>query len=209
MGRDIARALASTGDVTLKVEDDGSKDGEPLVHLVLTIQGERADYWIDLEHGAIPRRILNSDPKGEPVIELRYDDIQPAGNGAWFPHRMTIFFKGGACKELVVDEADFTARPTAADLRLEFPEPVSLMNTATLMKYAPRKVWDVANLSGTGASAVPGVRISIQGPRAPAPPMAGELEARPAWALPTVVVGLVLTAAGALVYFGRRRYGAA
>ena len=207
IGSDIKRSLSPPRDVQMSVsEEEATVDGRKVVHLVGTFGDAKRDYWVDLERGAIPLRILDTDAKNEPGWEMRYGDVRPAGNGAWFPYRMSLYLPPGLSKDLVVDSADFEARPAAKDFRLEFPKAMPLDDPVKGIRYEPRAVWDVANLSGS--SPVPSRRMSIQEPGPPAPAMPGEREAGPAWALPLTFGGLLLAGAGVFAYVRRRRAGA-
>jgi len=107
-------------------------------------------------------------------MRILYDDVRVVGNSAWLPYKMVIFFEDGKCKELQIDHGDFEHRPAGTAFRMEFDQPEALINSADLVHYEPRRVWDLSQLPSVGSAEAH--RITLPEPLEP-PVMPGQREA--------------------------------
>ena len=117
------------------------------------------------------------------------------------PFRYTILM-GSVPKDLVVQKADFDTRPAHSVFRLEFPEPIKIVDVGRKLVYQPQKVWDLSDLPGrTSPNAKP---IDIPDTFTAAPQHPGELQPKSRWVTGLIVVGVVLLGLGAIVVWRRR-----
>ena len=211
LGQDLARAAAGRPDWSLSgVEEDLPLDGSRVVKLTSSGAKNGCQYWVDLERGAVPLRILWSDQASGETHIYYFADVRAVGRG-WFPFHMILAFVDSLSpdgrieraffREKVITEADFEHRPDRKLFQMEFPEPVPLINITTKVRHDPRRVWDLAAISPAAARrAKP---LDMAGPQAPPPPLPGARPGRPPWALPLIGVGAVLLLLSGILVFRR------
>jgi hypothetical protein len=202
LSQDLTRAAAGRPDWVLSaVEEDAEINGARVVKLTFTVNmDKRRQYWVDLERGAVPLRILDSNNgPGLPAILFHFADVRSVGQG-WLPFHMILVIinklspdegaEGIHFREKVITEADFEHRPKRKMFQMEFPEPVPLINVTSKVRHEPRRVWDLAAISPAAARrAKP---LDMAGPQAAPPALPGARPGRPPWALPLIGVGAVL-----------------
>lgn len=208
LGQDLDRAARGSDQMKLIAVEDGAKlDGVDVVHLTFDSTLMRIEYWVDLACGAVPRRqwrAVKDDPAGSGT-RVDYDDVRHVADKGWVPFVTTTTQVGDRLvRRLAIEEADFAHHPSPSEFRLEFPEPRPMQDTATMMSYDPRKIWDLADLSSPPSQGAKPMVIAQPG--APAPVMPGVLPARPWWTLPAIVLGGLLLAASAWVGVRRWRH---
>ena len=166
--RALKSALKHESGLRLEsVEPATLDDGASTIHLKVAGPGYFVEYWVDLEHGAIPRRIRTEAKENHRSILQEYHDIRPVAQGAWFPYREVYFDPRSYALEYLVDQADFSRTPAEGEFQLEFENPVGLFDLARSARYAPRKTWGLDHLPTVGRPDAP--RITIE-PEAPPPP---------------------------------------
>jgi hypothetical protein len=201
LGQDLARAAVGRADWTLaRVEENVEIDGTRVVKLEFSGAANGRQYWVDLERGAVPLRILDfSNTAGQPMLLWHFDDVRSVGRG-WLPFHMILAFldeqtpdgrvERAFFREKVITEVDFEHHPDRSLFQMEFPEPVPLINITTKVRHDPRRVWDLAAISPAAARrAKP---LDMARPQAAPPPLPGARQGRSPWAVPLIGVGVVL-----------------
>ncbi len=157
-----------------EVGDGGLVEGVKTIRLVVSSLGGRRIIWIDPTRGAIPIR-SHDDVKGGSTFDLHLGDIRAIPGRGWFPHELTIYLRGGRTKRLLIKSTAFG--PVDSNrFRLEFPEPIVMLNAATNLAYPARKVWDLRQLpsaSSPGTTRVAGTPTAepqMEKERDPDPP---------------------------------------
>ena len=204
LGDILQRARTPSEGLTLAVVEGTEYEGRDVMHLAITSGAARRDYWVDLERGAVPLRIESSE--GGTVERLVvYEDLRQVGGRGWLPHRQTIYFsESGLTKQLTVSKSNFDSPVDHSAFRMEFPEPMAIINTAVMTRYAPQKVWDLSNLPSP--SSPKSRRIVLSEPGPPAATMAGERSPWPVWAMPVILLGAVALGGVGWSYYRRRGY---
>ncbi len=202
LGDALQRATEPGGDLTLAVVADEAVDGRNVVHLTVSLGDARRDYWVDIERGAIPIRVQSSEG-GRIVRQVAYDDIRQVNDFGWWPHRETIHFeKSGLTKQFTALDATFGSSVERSAFRLEFEDAVPVVDTVTMRRYQPQRVWDLRRLPGSTSSM--SRQITVSPYRTSEAAMPGEREPRPAWVIPGFVLAAAALVAAAYVYAGRR-----
>jgi len=188
--------------------------GSSLLRFVLEWSGPpvgRLDYLIDLEKGAIPRSLVMIPEfvEGRKATDWRTecDDIRPVGDGRYFPHRFLVLDAppdGGGlrfARLLRVTDADFATRPAASSFRISFPEPRTMVNSASMVRYPAQASWDLANLP---RAASPGnQKLTMSGPPATAPVMPGPIQPRSRLPFILMGIGVVIVAVASVLAWRR------
>lgn len=211
LGQDLARAASNSADWRLThIREDLLIGSVPVVGLTFSATAEgRRQYWVDLERGAVPLRILDSGTgPGRSALLWDFGDVRSVGRG-WLPFRMTLAIigdlsadervEGVNLREKRITEADFERRPDRSMFRLEFPEPVPLINVTTKVRHDPRRVWDLAAISP--AAAARARPLDMAQPQAAPPALPGARRGRPPWAMPLLAAGAALLALSAALVF--------
>lgn len=206
LSRDLSRVL-NDGNSGMQLASAEFKelDGQAVVRLSIAFDEGRRDYRIDVEHGAIPVLISNwgADDGKEPIVQLAYRDIRQVEAGGWLPHLTTLRYNHGLTKQISVIRADFSTKPPRSVFKLDFPEPVGVLNSTSMVAYDPRDVWSLDDLPGTGSPQ--GRQLIATQPGAPLPEMPGERPAFPTRLAASVALGLLLI--GGLAWSRLRRKG--
>lgn len=195
---------------TLTVEEHVDHEGVDtvLLHFDNGQPGRRRiryDFWVDLARGALPRRV-RSQPNEPPdaASETFFDDLRLVDGKCWLPFRMTLGHQHDRyVRHFAIDEVDLSTRPPASSYALEFPQEIPMVNAATMLRYAPRKTWDLANLPGPSSRET--TKLKLQEPSVLPPPMPGERPARSWWpAALWLAAGAALLATAGYVFWRRR-----
>jgi hypothetical protein len=187
------------------VEGEESVDG----HQTLKVRFSSAKlhatrrYWIDLERGAMPLKIVDTDEQGKDKYEVINQNIKLLSDHFWFPFRQIIFNRSGRAKEVTVTAADFQDPPKPQAYEMEFPEPVAIIDNGKRIRYAPQKVWDLNRLPSPHSKDAR--KLVVAEMQVVAPAMPGE---RTSWSATTLWlfgVGVVLlgSAVGVALYARR------
>lgn len=180
------------------IRDDEVIEGVKVVRVVVTGPGGTRQMWLDPTRGAIPLRVHDEMPGGR-AYDLRLGDVRMVAGRGWFPFERTELLGGARVMRMVVTKVDFGPVPEGT-FRLEFPEPVAMVNLEQGVSYPPRKVWDLARLPAANA---PGVnRLNAPGD-ATAPMLPVEIEPSP-YRSTAIALG-VAAVVGFVGYFWRRR----
>ncbi|MDE2507717.1 MAG: hypothetical protein KGM43_10935, partial [Planctomycetota bacterium] len=134
------------------------------------------------------------------------DDIRLVEGHGFLPYSAGWRSQGGGTRRMVITAADFARKPKLNEFRLEFPEPISIANTAENLDYSPRKVWDLHSLPRRGSkdAAPMGPMPNASSGGTPPPILEGEREApRP----PYFLIGGIVCAIAIGVYAWRRHRG--
>ncbi len=100
-------------------------------------------YFVDLEKGAIPRRVEFRRTDYTPTIVL-LDDLRLIHGKGWLPFSMTTIVGNGG-KHLHIKSVDFTQKGHE-NFRLKFSAPVSVVDNIKRVGYAKHTIWDLDNL---------------------------------------------------------------
>lgn len=193
---DLARVarmiLDRTSGMSLEeVEDGVMVEGVRTIRLEMKSPGGTRQVWVDPERGAIPIR-THDELTGGGTYDLHHGDIRLVPGRGWFPFEWTLFLPGGRAKRVLVTKADFGLVPRDA-FRMEFPEPIPMLNLAESVTYRPRKVWDLARLPHATSPDASRVAAAV-----PEPVMPGEREPRPPYyTLGAVGLSVAVVIAGA------------
>jgi hypothetical protein len=147
--------------VVTEIDNDARLEGAEVVKLrVEDPSGDlRVTYWVDLQHGAIPirYRVLRWIPHASATVLLVFhnDDVRWVGRG-WLPFRSSTaqgtVNKGGDLapmfvREVVVEEADFSKRPSPESFALEFSQETGLADSDRRLGFGVRRVWTLKDFS--------------------------------------------------------------
>ncbi len=166
-------------------------------------QEGKCTYWIDLNRGTVPLRILDHYNRTNLDIIFNFDDLVQVPGAGWLPRRMLhVIGTGITVYRLVVKEIDLQHKPPLSAFQLEFPEPVGLGDSARKLVYKRRKTWSLLNLpSRSSGEARPAIPMTYVAP----PDLPGELESGPPWVLFGSIIVLLLVSVGAVLFIARRR----
>jgi hypothetical protein len=181
---------------------DARLNGLKVCKVSYTYKDGTKTYWVDLNRGSVPLRILNHyDPTGTDVVFIFDDLVQVAGAG-WLPRRMLhIIANGVSVSQLTITDIDVQHKPQLSAFQLEFPKPVRVVDGARQLVYSRRKTWGLLDLpSRSSPDARPAVPKSHVAPAE----LPGEIEAGPHWAIIVLLVLLVLAASCSVVLARRR-----
>lgn len=203
----------------VSVEQGVSLDNAETVRLTLEQEesespSTRLQFWVDLEHGAVPRRIRNvtffKDSETQNINDSYFDDVRLVDGRCWLPFRMTQYSVNDRyTRQYVIDSANFKERPAKSMFRLKFPKAIPMVNAAPKppLRYAPRKVWDLSDLPSPSSKETK--QLVVQAPKPdprlampPGNPIPAWRRWRP-WML--LVLGNVLLALGVIILWWRKR----
>ncbi len=166
----------------------------------------RCEYRVDLERGAIPIQFGNHAPeiagKETPSRWIEYGDIRLVNGQGYLPFSMTIIDapEGGSryVQQLIITEAEFKAKPDTALFQLEFPEERRIINSASMVRYAAQKTWDLGKLPRSNSS--DSQKITLSPAPVSAPVMPGPKPMGSSWPYIVVCGGLILLATAAILW---------
>jgi hypothetical protein len=158
-------------------------------------------YWVDLNRGSVPLRILNHNNRTNVNVVFAFDDLVQVAGAGWLPLRsLHIIGDGKTVYRLVVTHIDVQHKPQLSDLQLEFPKPVGVVNDDRKLVYPQTKTWNLLHLPSRTS---PGVRPLIVRSHVAPGELPGEIEAGPNWA--AIIFVLLVLAAGCSLVVARRR----
>jgi hypothetical protein len=194
---DLTRLLA--GEASLDDLDMNSRlNGQKVCKLRFTYKHGTRTYWIDLDRGAVPLRILNQANLNKLEVTTINENIEFLPHAGWLPRRKKhIIGPGSIADWIVLTDIDITTKPAPAVFQLDFPEPIAVVNQANRLAYSPRKTWSLLSLPGPNSAGTK--RVSMLPPPISTDELPGEIESSGfGWALVaalTVVVLLVCVVA--------------
>lgn len=187
---DIEQVLKNQSGWTLKAfADDASLDGVPVVYFHLGLPDGDREYWVDVSRGSLPIRVKQNWDHGFTMYLL--GDFRQVNESAWLPFKQTIYASDRDFKQIQITDADFKTRPPQSSFRMEFDEPIAMINSANMVHYSPQKVWNLSRLPGPSSPSATKIQ-SAAAPAAEVVPQPGERDSSWRW-------GNVLMAAGALL----------
>ncbi|AGA26617.1 hypothetical protein [Singulisphaera acidiphila] len=194
LGTDIARAMLHRSEWVLTDVDDRAKlDGIDVVKLTFIGLEFRRVYWVDLEHGAIPIRVDVYRNEKLALTFIRQDLHLFSGKG-WYPCREITFVQTGSAREFIIDRGSplGLAAPSSS-FQLAFPAALPMINQSDMVKYPPRKIWDLRSLPSSTSPGVEQLKLATP----PSPPFdnfAGERDAPQRWPILLMAFGAILLA---------------
>ncbi len=203
---DLFQDLTSVqdGKVSLaELDMDSRLDEVKVCKFSFTWADGKRTYWIDIARGSVPLRILDHyNPNSADIVYI-FRDLEHVANVGWLPRRrLHIIGQGGLVDRIVVTEIDTKNKPGPAVFQLEFPEPISVFDTARKLVYPRRKVWSLRDLPQRSS---PGVRPVS--PYTRPPEMPAEVVPVSWWTVILSAVAILLVTAVPIVVLRRRMGG--
>jgi hypothetical protein len=165
-------------------------------------EGERT-YWIDVNRGCVPLRILDHYNGNGSESTYLFSDLEHVPNAGWLPRRrLRIVQNGGFLDRLVVTQIDVENKPQPSVFQLEFPEAITLVDRTRNLVSARRKIWSLLNPPSASS---PGTRTAFRNAGGPLPEMPGEIDSRVPWTIILLTATIVLLIAGTTVVVRRRK----
>jgi hypothetical protein len=170
-------AQGEDGWKLVSVNPDVPYEGTRVVEVVFERGDVVSTYLVDLDHGAVPRRVHNVNRKKERFTTTCYDDIQLVAENQYLPFVQTISMEDGTAKRLQVLDYKVGPPPESAfELRLAEPRPA--IDQAHNIRLAARDVYRLRDLGGalgradrrfTSTSKQPAIEPELPGERATDP----------------------------------------
>jgi hypothetical protein len=189
------------GNSTLaELDFDAELEGVKVCKLSLRYKEGNCTYWIDMNRGCVPLRILNHYNKTGSEATYLYGDLEHVANAGWLPRRrLRIIQNGAVVDRLVVTQIDAKNKPQPSVFQLEFPEPIILVDRARNLVSPARKV---CSLIKPPSAAFPGSRPFVS---ASPPEMPGEIDSTSPWFVVLIAAAVLLFLAGSIVMVSRRK----
>jgi hypothetical protein len=191
-------SLIQSGKMKLdSIDYKATLHGQPMI--LVQSSGDRLlkRFWIDPEHGAIPRLVSsltwpepvsNPNSPGGRVMLFECSDLHQLSTGAWYPFRLRRVHAqregAGHYKTINLREVlitDYREVPIdSAQMRIDLGTEQTAFNQTTSRAYPKRKTWDLAAISSASeaaASPVPRADPSVR----PPPQMPGTRPAPTPW----------------------------
>lgn len=189
------------------VDREADFEGRGVVRIAVEYDEGAAEYWIDLERGAIPLKIVRRNIPGgdrpESATTLFHDDVRHVEGAGWLPFEQSWRSdRDGWGGRTVIEEARFSEPPASA-FTMEFAEPIGLVDQSRGLTFAKRTSWDVSKLPSPGSRGVGKLPPASFGPEYEAV-LPGERESgrgRGLW----LIGALTLAAAGLWIWARSRR----
>ena len=153
------------------IQDDAIFDGVKMVRIEVKGPGGKRVIWVDPERGAIPVRVHDEMPGGS-AYDLRYGDIRMVAGRGWLPYEPRSTCQGGRVFRTIITKVDFGKIPDDT-FRIEFPEPIAIINVAKGLSYRPQKIWELSRLPKANSRETAPLMTSLG---TPDPVMPGERE---------------------------------
>ena len=182
LGRHLLEAIkGKSGSQTgvKGVDQHVEYEGRRLVKLTLTSATSENEYWIDMERGAVPLKIVSSETappqRAGYRTEYHLDDLRLVAGRGWLPFRESWWYSDDSrAYQVVIGEAHFDDPPRVEAFALDFPRAISLVDDSKGVRYPPSRTWNVLRLPGPHAHGVQKVeRASI--PQSELPRLPGEM----------------------------------
>jgi hypothetical protein len=199
--RDLTAIKDGKGSL-VELDLDARLDGRKVCKVSYKYKEGTKTYWVDLNRGSVPLRILDHYNPTNVDFVFAFDDLVHEAGAGWLPRRMLhIIANGITVYRLVVTDIDVQHKPRVSAFHLEFPKPVRLFDEARKLVYSQRKTWGLLDLpSRSSPDARPAIPKSYVAPGE----LPGEIEAGRHWAVIVLLVFLAL-AAGCSIVIARRR----
>jgi hypothetical protein len=204
---DLFRHLTETkgGKLSLaELDMDSHLDGFNVCKFSCTWKDGRATYWIDLNRGSIPLRVVvHYNPNNTDAVFI-FTDLLQMPNAGWLPRKkLHIIHNGKAAivDRVVVTEFDTEKNPGPSTFQLDFPEPIRVLNSPEKVVYPPSKTWSLLKLPSPSSK---GVRPAMQLP-APTPDLPGEAAPTRFWMMALVAAVVLFLALGFALILARQK----
>jgi hypothetical protein len=152
---DLFHALTEVkeGRASLDQFEIDSLLGERKVNkLTIDYKNAKVTYWIDLERGGIPLRIVQ-EPAGQGTKSLIVQErLQFVASAGWIPMRRLEVIGEKTFHEYVLTEIDIERKLDATVFRLDFSDPIGLVDQARQLRYSPRSSWSLLDLPGPSSN---------------------------------------------------------
>lgn len=202
LAAEIRQALGGSQGLVIEGLDTEARSGDrPVAKIEIKMPRGRRTYWVDREIGCIPREISDDVSNVTRKSVTFNDDVRRLGS-CWLPFLTTRIYGGSEVTQLRILRADVDHKPDRSTFRLDFPEPVMLIDQVHSTSFPARKRWSIDELPGPQSRGAEKIPIKQQPLPAP-PPMPVEREAWPRWI--RVAVALCGVAGVVVVLFGWRR----
>jgi hypothetical protein len=203
---DLFRDLTAIKDGTASLREldfDSHLDGLPVCKVSLAYETATCTYWIDLNRGCVPLRILNHYNQSNTETTVSYGDLEQVPDAGWLPRRSLDFIGNGTTvHRMVVTEVDVRNKPPSSVFQLEFPEPVRLVDGAKMLVYTRGKTWSLLKLPSANS---PGTKALAKSFSAFPPDLPGEIEPGLPWAAILPTIALLFLILVSIVVLKRRR----
>jgi hypothetical protein len=190
---DLFSALTQVkeGEASLDRFEANSLLGERKVsRLTIDYGNAKVTYWVDLERGGIPLRVLQEPAQDGTKSLIIHDKLEFVASAGWIPRRRLEVIGERIFEELAVTDIDVKRKPEASVFRLDFPQPIGLVDQARRLSYSPRNSWSLLNLPGPSS---PGARAVDLRPVFEPDDLPGEL-------VPSVPWPIILAATFAVLF---------
>ena len=176
--------LIESGELQLvDFETEVQLEGRSVVHLACKSGLGRRDYWIDMQRGAVPVQAIDLMNKRGNTIQVNNDDLRES-HGSWLPYKRTTYMDDNrALIQVSIRQADLNVPPGREVFRLEFPEPMPIIDSSRNLSYPARKTWSLLNLPSANSPKTR--RLSITEFQPPSPAMPGE---RRGWPIASILM---------------------
>jgi hypothetical protein len=151
--------------------------GEACLYIKMQKPAGTTEYWIDSKRGAIPLKMVEIVTEHGYTFEEYLDDLRPNNRGGWFPRILTLCTNQlSRVERCVITSAEFETPPPDTAFRLEFPEPVPVLDKLKGERRPPSKLWALSDLH-TGS----GQPLHLGTPPPQAPDLPTEGNGSPLW----------------------------
>lgn len=133
--RDLAKALG--GDLELEsVEVDQASGRSQTVRLMVSRQGVKRAYVVDVERGGLPLEARDIGPDGREVASTTLEGIVHLDGRGWFPTRQTMMRRAtGERITIDVTRSNVSQRPARGAFHLRFDPPRSILDPQASISY--------------------------------------------------------------------------
>ena len=193
------------GKCSVKEIDFHSRFGDSEVcKIVLDFGTGERTYWVDVNRGAIPLRIEDSQKSKVTHITI-HENLQFVAAQGWLPlTERYVMQNGKIARQICITEVDVRKKPDLSAFRLDFPAPIKMYDDARKLRYSPQKAWSLLHLPSRNSSDTkPLVPKSFVAP----PEMPREVKPGSALSISFFTIAVVLVAIVSVRIFVRRRMG--
>jgi hypothetical protein len=158
----VGRMFAMLLDGRLKLEDlsVGPTENGKIARIVLRDKYLKRMYQISLDKGSLPLEIVYFDPDGNQSLDIKYDEMELVEGAGWISKRMTVRSKSRNDTRITrLKSCNVTRKPEIATFRLDFDEPVNIMEPAKQVGYYHRKTFSLVDRPRLNAGAT---RINVR-----------------------------------------------
>ena len=200
LGANLNSVLTGMAGFEFDSVRDEVVDAIKTIRIALKLPRGTRTFWVDLERGAIPIRIVDELYAGS-RIDIVQSDLRLLPKHGWLSYTHIKYLPGGRTRRTTIRSTEFDRQPVRADFRMEFPTPIHLVDTESGLSYKqPRKVWDLSNLPSPNSPEAAPLRINLTAGTGPT-----MLEEAPRRSFPYFTAAGVLLASGVVGYLFLRK----